>query len=76
MRIFSYVALSLENVARMEVRNYTEGVVMHFPQFQGLSLSTTLLARISTESFVVSRTIFIRMGMEIQFEAFCTHIYL
>lgn len=40
MKVLFYVVFSLEHVARMEVRNFTEGLAMEFPQFQGLSSST------------------------------------
>lgn len=42
MKVLFYVVFSFEHVARMEVRNITEGLAMEFPQFQGLSSSTKL----------------------------------
>lgn len=53
MRMLLYVAFSLEYVARMEVRNFTEGLVMDFPQFQGLSPSACRLPARSPASFCV-----------------------
>ena len=54
MRIILYVAFRLEYVARTEVRNFTQGLVMGFPQFQDLSPSTRLPARNPVSSCVVS----------------------
>lgn len=54
MRILLYETFSLEYVARMKVRNFTEGLVMDFPQFQGLSPPTSLPTRSPARSCVVS----------------------
>lgn len=59
MRIPLYVTFSLEYMALMEVRNFTEGPSIYLIQFQGLSPSARLPARSPASSSVVSDAMYL-----------------
>lgn len=54
MRILFYIAFALEHVSRMEVRNFTHGLISELPQFWELSPPNRLPVRNPATSCVVS----------------------